>query len=243
MGLYRVLGGMHPSSSLSMITAVKLGNETFDVDEIFEFDDDKAKKWPYYTAEKLEYPIAPAIAANDPHELVAVCEAVLSYLGHPTLEALSAQRWKRTSKSCPGGHSFVEPVLDELVKAAAALPQPLPLDVQPADVGNLRDLVDAQQLVKRLRVWAIEEAQKLPPKGGGQQPKALGLQQKKHRPCFERDRQFLKWSREGLTPAKIRDRWNREHPDEHIGDGAPGREIVKKGIAAALRDEKLPGEK
>jgi hypothetical protein len=57
------------------------------------------------------------------------------------------------------------------------------------------------------------------------------------RPCAERDHTFLAWSEDGMKPAAIRDRWNKEHPKEHVGDGGPGRDIVKKGIRAAQQDQ------
>jgi hypothetical protein len=61
------------------------------------------------------------------------------------------------------------------------------------------------------------------------------------RPCGARDRQFLEWYREGLTPAKIRDRWNLENPSQHVGDGDSGRNLVKSGIRAAKKDESRRG--
>jgi hypothetical protein len=63
------------------------------------------------------------------------------------------------------------------------------------------------------------------------------------RSCYERDHTFLKWRTEGLTPAKIRDRWNREHadrPEDQIGQGEQGSDIVKKGIKTARREEQNP---
>jgi len=61
---------------------------------------------------------------------------------------------------------------------------------------------------------------------------------KKRRPCFDRDQVFLNYKNEGLGDAAIRDRWNAENPHETVGDGTPGREVVKKGIAAAKADLK-----
>jgi hypothetical protein len=52
------------------------------------------------------------------------------------------------------------------------------------------------------------------------------------RPCQDRDRTFLRWQREGKTAAKIRDCWNDEHPRNPVT-----LEVVKKGLAAARRDE------
>jgi hypothetical protein len=66
---------------------------------------------------------------------------------------------------------------------------------------------------------------------------------KKQRRCYRRDHKFLQWKRQGLTPAKIRDRWNTKHqdrPKDQIEDGEKGIDIVKKGIRKALREEKKP---
>jgi hypothetical protein len=48
----------------------------------------------------------------------------------------------------------------------------------------------------------------------------------------ERDATFLKWKEEGLTPAQIRDKWNRENPAARISvaNVSSGRETVKKAI-------------
>jgi hypothetical protein len=60
----------------------------------------------------------------------------------------------------------------------------------------------------------------------------------RRRPNYARDHTWLCWcDKEGLTPAKIRDRWNREHPEATIGKGESGRDLVKKGLLAARRDE------
>ncbi len=53
-----------------------------------------------------------------------------------------------------------------------------------------------------------------------------------------RDLHFLKWSlgerkRKGLTPARIRDKWNEEHPDDRIHSDNRGIDVVKKGITRA----------
>jgi hypothetical protein len=57
------------------------------------------------------------------------------------------------------------------------------------------------------------------------------------RPRYDRDHLWLKWaSEEGLKPAAIRDRWNREHRQhggERIGSGRSGIDVVKKGLAKA----------
>lgn len=57
------------------------------------------------------------------------------------------------------------------------------------------------------------------------------------RPCYARDHTWLKWSNEGMKPAAIRNRWNLEHPREKIGLGESGRDLVKKGINTARREQ------
>lgn len=69
----------------------------------------------------------------------------------------------------------------------------------------------------------------------------IGTRSKDRRPCYDRDHTFLEWFNDyGTTTyhscAKIRDHWNQQFPQDSIGDGDHGREIVKKGIQAALRD-------
>lgn len=61
----------------------------------------------------------------------------------------------------------------------------------------------------------------------------------KLRPCYIRDRIWLVWAEiEGLTPAKIRDRWNAQYPGKEVGAGTSGYEVVKKGLRAAKRERK-----
>lgn len=81
------------------------------------------------------------------------------------------------------------------------------------------------------------------PDGGRPRPVAG----KRRRPTYERDHLWLSWYEvEGSdtfhSPAKIRDRWNREHPDEAIAGGAQGRDLVKKGILLAQREQETTGE-
>lgn len=72
----------------------------------------------------------------------------------------------------------------------------------------------------------------------------------KRRPCFKRDQLWLTWKQEeGLTPAKIRDRWNGMSGEQRraiafsccndVGDGKNGRDVVKKGLAAAGAENNL----
>jgi hypothetical protein len=59
------------------------------------------------------------------------------------------------------------------------------------------------------------------------------------RPCYDRDHTWRRWADdEGLKPAGIRDRWNRENPEAMISKGQAGCDVVKKRLAAARRDKK-----
>jgi hypothetical protein len=53
------------------------------------------------------------------------------------------------------------------------------------------------------------------------------------RPCYSRDHTWLAWSEQGMRPATIRDRWNRDHPAEKIGSGASGYQVVKTALRKA----------
>jgi hypothetical protein len=57
------------------------------------------------------------------------------------------------------------------------------------------------------------------------------------RPCYGRDHTWLRWAEEeNMKPAGIRDRWNKEHSTETVGQGASGYDVVKKGLAKARAD-------
>ncbi|HVX15112.1 MAG TPA: hypothetical protein VHC22_28225 [Pirellulales bacterium] len=62
---------------------------------------------------------------------------------------------------------------------------------------------------------------------------AAGRDGKPKRPCYERDHEWLRLNREqGLTPAKLRDLWNKEHPHDPVE-----RETVKKALLKAKAEE------
>ncbi len=67
------------------------------------------------------------------------------------------------------------------------------------------------------------------------------------RRCQERDATFLRWrEQDGLTPAQIRDRWNRDYPDFSVSivNASSGRETVKSALhREKLRRKKLSREK
>jgi hypothetical protein len=80
------------------------------------------------------------------------------------------------------------------------------------------------------------EADKGKAKGAGQ-PEA-GEARKPQRPCYDRDHTWLRWAEEeGMTPARIRDRWNKEHPTEKVSNGDAGRDTVKKGLSRAASEQ------
>jgi hypothetical protein len=67
----------------------------------------------------------------------------------------------------------------------------------------------------------------------------LGRLSKKqpHRRCFKRDHIFLQCEKGGMTPAQIRDRWNREsHPLNQISGGPQGIDTVKKSLKRAKKE-------
>jgi hypothetical protein len=59
------------------------------------------------------------------------------------------------------------------------------------------------------------------------------LPKTKQRRCYQRDHTFLKWHDDGLKPAEIRQRWNREHPHQQVS-----RESVVTGLKTA-REERV----
>lgn len=74
----------------------------------------------------------------------------------------------------------------------------------------------------------------------------------KKRPAFQRDHLWLKWSTEGLTPAKIRNRWNDMSEQERKkccarthgkieGDSKQTLDRIKKALSLALQ-ERTTGE-
>jgi hypothetical protein len=60
------------------------------------------------------------------------------------------------------------------------------------------------------------------------------------RPCYDRDHLWLRWSEEGMRPAAIRNRWNKEYAQyggEKIGTGRPGYGVVKQGLMRACKEK------
>jgi hypothetical protein len=87
-------------------------------------------------------------------------------------------------------------------------------------------LPDPEQLLRQVDA-AIEALQRVP-----------GVGAKKRRPRYDRDHLWLAWQEAGMKTAAIRDKWNREYPEQKIGGGKSGYEVVKKGLrlARAERD-------
>jgi hypothetical protein len=66
-----------------------------------------------------------------------------------------------------------------------------------------------------------------------------GNGRRSRRPCYDRDHTWLRWlEEEGMRPAAIRDRWNRDFPHKKIGSGNSGRKTVKKGLDRARAEQK-----
>jgi hypothetical protein len=78
---------------------------------------------------------------------------------------------------------------------------------------------------------------------------------KRRRPCYDRDHQFLRWKKEGLTPAKIRDKWDSLREKERkgispasydcvggptIGEKKSGRAVVVQGLKKAQKEMSPP---
>jgi hypothetical protein len=57
------------------------------------------------------------------------------------------------------------------------------------------------------------------------------LPKTRQRRCYQRDHTFLKWHDDGLKPAEIRQRWNREHPHQQVS-----RESVVTGLKTARKE-------
>jgi hypothetical protein len=63
---------------------------------------------------------------------------------------------------------------------------------------------------------------------------------KPRRPCYDRDHTWLRWhEEEGMGPAAIRDRWNKEHPKERIAKGEGGRDLIEKALRKARAERSL----
>jgi hypothetical protein len=59
---------------------------------------------------------------------------------------------------------------------------------------------------------------------------------------YERDHLWLDWANQGMTPAQIRDRWNREYRQyggRPIGEKRRGYDVVKKALKKA-QEERIP---
>jgi hypothetical protein len=134
--------------------------------------------------------------------------------------------------------------LDRLLKEHARVL----LTTDPADRGRLAELVrDAvEEPALRKGVWfgvlcvlarALPEPIEIPPPP--ETPPPPGAEAPARRPCYERDHLWLQWEDEGLSPAKNRDRWNREyqqHGGATIGERRSGRDVVKEALKKARQE-------
>jgi hypothetical protein len=50
------------------------------------------------------------------------------------------------------------------------------------------------------------------------------------RPALKKQLFVVHWKQHGLGLADIRDKWNEQFPEDHVGDGTPGRENVKASL-------------
>ena len=118
--------------------------------------------------------------------------------------------------------------LSEEAQAAALLRLALPTSTTPSEAASTIEQAGSQQSCQSAH---------------GSSPVAVEghPERQSRRPCYERDHLFLKWNEAEdsptfHSPAKIRDKWNREHPNDQIGDGRSGSDVVRKGLQAARRD-------
>lgn len=117
--------------------------------------------------------------------------------------------------------------------------------------GNLDSATDghwerALTLVQRLKVIAatnVENRHTTPQTPGATVTPRKGdsvTRPAPRRPRFSRDHQLLQWYEdegpEHHSPAAVRDRWNREHPEQPVGDGTPGCHVVEKAIQKARKE-------
>ncbi len=69
---------------------------------------------------------------------------------------------------------------------------------------------------------------------------SVGSDGKPLRDCYERDHTFLRWrEEEGMKPAGIRDRWNKENPNDKVNLDTKdnGRSTVKNGLKQARAEQ------
>jgi hypothetical protein len=84
--------------------------------------------------------------------------------------------------------------------------------------------------------WQVPPAPPAPPPAAP----AAGASNKPRRPCYDRDHLWLRWhEEEGMNPAAIRDRWNREyqqHGGERIAAKKRGLFVVIEGLKKAKEE-------
>jgi hypothetical protein len=178
-----------------------------------------------------------------------------------------------TGDGSPQGDRLLARLLCDLLRLLRALGQAGPPSAQPADgddivraralqVYRLADAGDADAVFEELRRLRATDGA---PTAGvlarwlreGLVLEMLGLQpfgaaggepanapEQAPRPCYDRDHLWLRWREEGMKPAAIRNRWNKEYAHyggEKIGTGRPGYEVVKQALARARKEEQQGG--
>lgn len=85
---------------------------------------------------------------------------------------------------------------------------------------------------------AIEAGDELAPiEAEAEQHSVEPLATRQRRPCYDRDHLWLKLKSDGMGIAAIRDQWNEEHPNDKIGSGASGYQVVKTGLKKAAAEK------
>jgi hypothetical protein len=150
-------------------------------------------------------------------EMVSYVSRSCARLGAGSLAAAIPIEHYQTVRDCIGLLSAFVDTFDKAVKEARA-----------------SSLVDALLSYEPPAISPVE----LP------KPDSLEIQVKITRPMAERDGLWLAWYEDSNaetyhSPAKIRDRWNRDNPRRKVSSA----DVVKKGLDAARRDRESTGER
>jgi hypothetical protein len=111
------------------------------------------------------------------------------------------------------------------------------LFLRAAHTGKLPEDWDAIFHVIRVHATALLFVDTMLRNDGAQAASLMPFKTLPPRPNADRDQIWCDWDLEGMTPAKIRDRWNAEHPDRNvdISKSTNGTDTIKK----AIRREKI----
>lgn len=107
----------------------------------------------------------------------------------------------------------------------------IPHDSRPSSRVGLQDAID---ILKQRLIFESLVSTEHSPKNESESPTGS----KTRRRCYERDHTWLEWHKSGLGPAAIRDRWNKENPDDAIclTTKENGRDTVKAGLNKARKE-------